>query len=151
MLIGYFDCNKTGAKLSVFKSFEIHQHHASVCNKQWKKETSFCCTADVCLRQSVNHLYNNQKNVQICSFFHCLISKSLCTTLSLSPNRTGPRGKMYGTTFPRSATSRPSVGQLSPPIIPTFYMLEGRREVEKEQFYFLSLIVISLVQSRIPG
>ena len=29
---------------------------------QWKKEqTNRCCTTDVCLRQSVNKLYNNQK------------------------------------------------------------------------------------------
>ena len=29
--------------------------------KQWKKEqVSRCCTADVCLCQSVNQLYNNQ-------------------------------------------------------------------------------------------
>ena len=40
--------------------------------KQWKKEqASHCCTAEVCLRQSVNQLYN-KKNGQTCSFFHCL-------------------------------------------------------------------------------
>ena len=34
--------------------------------KHWKKEqASGCCTDDVCLRQSVNQLYNNQ---QTCSF-----------------------------------------------------------------------------------
>jgi len=33
-----------------------------VSSKQWKKEqASRYCTADVCLRQSVNQLYNNQK------------------------------------------------------------------------------------------
>ena len=30
-------------------------------NKQWKKEQASCCfTADVCLHQSVNQMYNNQ-------------------------------------------------------------------------------------------
>ena len=34
--------------------------------KQWKKEqASCCCTADVCLRQSVNQLYNNKKMAKL--------------------------------------------------------------------------------------
>ena len=41
-------------------------------SKQWKKEqASRCCTAHVCLRQSVNQLYNNQKRPNL-FFFHCL-------------------------------------------------------------------------------
>ena len=50
-----------------------HAQTSLLMGKQWKKEqASRRCTADVCLRQSVNQLYNNQKNGQTCSFFHCL-------------------------------------------------------------------------------
>ena len=38
--------------------------------KHWKIEpASHCCTADVCLRQSVNQLYNNQKITKLVLFF----------------------------------------------------------------------------------
>ena len=42
-----------------------------------KEQASRSCTADVCLYQSVNQMYNNNnnnnnKNDQTCSFFHCL-------------------------------------------------------------------------------
>ena len=41
----------------------------SLIGKQWKKEQgSRCCTADVCLRQSVNQLYNNQRMTKVVRF-----------------------------------------------------------------------------------
>ena len=37
--------------------------------KEWKKEqASCCCTAYVCLGQSVNQLYNNQKMAKVVLF-----------------------------------------------------------------------------------
>ena len=37
--------------------------------KQWKKEqASCCCTGDVCLRQSLNQLYNNNKMAKLVLF-----------------------------------------------------------------------------------
>ena len=37
--------------------------------KQWRKEQAIrCCTADVCLRQSVNQLYNNNKMAKLVLF-----------------------------------------------------------------------------------
>ena len=40
-----------------------------VTTKQWiKEQASRCCTADVCLHQSVNHLYNNQKMAKLVLF-----------------------------------------------------------------------------------
>ena len=40
-----------------------------VTTKQWiKEQASRCCTADVCLHQSVNQLYNNQKMAKLVLF-----------------------------------------------------------------------------------
>ena len=46
----------------------------SVGNKEWKKEqASRCPTADVCLRQSLNQLYNNQKMAKLVLFSPYLV------------------------------------------------------------------------------
>ena len=48
------------------------QRHLSM---QWKKEqASRCCTAYVCLRQTVNQLYNNQKMAKLVLFASACIS-----------------------------------------------------------------------------
>ena len=47
-----------------------------VITKQWKKEqASRCCTGDVCMRQSVNQLYNDQKSPNV--FFFPLLGDNL--------------------------------------------------------------------------
>ena len=63
--------HEVGAKLTGgghHHPFSLHIASGTPCTgsmmmiKEWKKEqSSCCCTADVCLRQSVNQLYNNQK------------------------------------------------------------------------------------------
>ena len=43
-------------------------------NKQWKKEQASRCTADFCLHQLVNQLYNNQKMAKLVLFSTACIS-----------------------------------------------------------------------------
>ena len=57
-------------KLNVPSISRHHQPHKQAV--ETKEQEGRWCTADVCLRQYANQLYNNKKNGQTCSFFHCL-------------------------------------------------------------------------------
>ena len=57
--------------INAISCFEKYFKYALIKCEQWEKEHArHCCTADACLCQSVNQLYNNQKLV---FFLHCLI------------------------------------------------------------------------------
>ena len=82
--------------------------------KQWKKEqASHCCTAEVCLRQSVNQLYN-KKNGQTCSFFHCLsMMQKLDQTITtcVHENTKGSGSSSAHCRRPTSSPDRPTTRQ----------------------------------------
>ena len=65
--------------ITLFRSSRRENFYMRVLIKQWKKEqASHCCTADVCLCQSVNQLYNEQEMAKLvllstaCMVLNCL-------------------------------------------------------------------------------
>ena len=62
-------CTLQPSRTRPFFGLFLRSPYSSLTIKQWKKEqASHCCTADVCLRQSVNQLYNDKKMAKLVPF-----------------------------------------------------------------------------------
>ena len=91
----------------------------SLIGKQWKKEQgSRCCTADVCLRQSVNQLYNNQRMTKVVLFSTaCLLAcHQRNTVIRISPLT----NLIFVSSLKAGSASKSSMGQSGrkPPTAP---------------------------------